>query len=284
MKTMIARGPVVVLALLAGCGELPTFSDPWGGHLTASVSGDTSFEYSSEAVFRLFRNPYASGYPDLAGEYFNVHSRGIGASSGSWLVMEMPGGRPAVATYPVELGPRRSVFSLLFNHEPYGSVEFSESFATVEGEIAITVSRSNRLVGQFDVLAARYCRTQFDSTGLAQIGSCDRYRIDADAPVIRIEGSFDVPRVANVGEVVNDVSEQPAASGHASAGNPDFAFLGRMYSPVQSQQYVMMLTKMRAVNYTLPCTRWLISRRKSVDPREQAWNDNLEAYWNGDKS
>ncbi len=195
-STSFALITAPALFLASGCEGLPLLSDPWGGHLEATVSGADSLTYSGVAVFTLFR------YPGDDHDQFHLSSHGTGASSGDWLGIERDGGRPPRGVYPVGLRSNQERFRAGFNFE---SEEHSDAYAVSEGHLVVTHSSSNHLVGAFDLTAVRYCRRVKQGGSDSGEGSCNRFYPDPDAPRARISGTFDVPRVRNEVEgVIND--------------------------------------------------------------------------------
>lgn len=183
MQKFVAALSVGVLTL--SC-EAPLTQDT-DGWLLASVRGVVARDYAGTGTFYIVRD-----HPEFHAAMFGLLSEEEG-STGDWVGITGFGQLPSVGRHEVREAASvyedRSGFTATYHPR---SEEWTESYASVDGELTITSSSMDRVEGRFQLTAVRYCRNWLVSgTGnwLAE-GSCTPVHLDLNAPSIELTGSF----------------------------------------------------------------------------------------------
>lgn len=181
---------VLLVGLLSLSCEGPVSGgDGW---VRASLRGVVEAEYEGTGEFHVDR------HPGLDAVFFQMVSEGNGSAGEQSFNVLSFGDIPDVGRYPIREAAKvdgdRTGFSATYHRRSDG---WSESYASVSGELEITHSSTDRLEGRFRLNTVRYCRSLLVSGPGDPLpeGSCTPMRLDLSAPSLELTGSFVAVRV-----------------------------------------------------------------------------------------
>jgi hypothetical protein len=148
------------------------------------VDGAVQVSYQGNSQFSSAVNTALASRPVV----FTLFSTGVGPSSDKTFQVYREGaGVPGVGTFPVGVGlPATSAFNAVYTRVG-ATGETLEGYAASSGELVITVSRPERLEGNFRFTGFRYC----SRTGNGSEAACVVPRVPpAGAAAVRVSGSF----------------------------------------------------------------------------------------------